>query len=197
MADPYCVGYGDPPFRSKSLHGNPGVARLQLGNAPLERRTDILIRQDVELRPEAFCGTLPHRRPAAGTAVKRVMRIVALLGLPIPAHLQPEVNAAHSIIDLPVAQILQHIAADPRREVVGLSSPVSSRNCDRLTGVGQRLAARISMSRCQSSGCSGNSISCTRSTRCTPVSAKPSPCSLTSKYQAGRGFGRPATTLRK
>src|SRR6516162_2187440 len=94
MADLYCVGYGDPPFRSKSLHGNPGVARLQLGNAPLERRTDILIRQDIELRPEAFCGTLPDRKPAAGTAVKRVMRIVALLGLPIPAHLQPDVNAA-------------------------------------------------------------------------------------------------------
>src|SRR6516165_433350 len=82
MVDPYCVEYGDPPFRSKSLHGNPGVARLQLGNAPLERRTDILIQQDVELRPEAFCGTLPHRKPAAGTAVKSVMRIVALLGLP-------------------------------------------------------------------------------------------------------------------
>ena len=31
----------------------------------------------------------------------------------------------------------------------------------------------------------------------TPVSAKPSPCSVTSKYQVGRGFGRPATTLRK
>jgi len=39
MADPYRVGYGDLPFRSKSLHGNPGVARLQLGNAPLDAET--------------------------------------------------------------------------------------------------------------------------------------------------------------
>src|SRR5262249_38422462 len=123
MADPYRVGYGDLPFRSKSLHGNPGVARLQLGNAPLERGTDILIRQDVELRPKAFCGTLPHRKPAAGTAVKRVMRIVALLGLPVPAHLQPDANAAHPIIDPSIAQILQHIAADPGCEVVGPFAP--------------------------------------------------------------------------
>src|SRR5438270_700100 len=47
------------------------------------------------------------------------MRIIALLGLPIPAHLQPDVNAAHPIIDLSIAQIFQHIAANPRREVVG------------------------------------------------------------------------------
>jgi hypothetical protein len=47
MADPYRLGYRDPPFRSKSLHCNAGVARLQLSNAPLQRRTDILIRQDV------------------------------------------------------------------------------------------------------------------------------------------------------
>jgi hypothetical protein len=47
MADPYRLGYRDPPFRSKSLKGNPGMARPQLGNAPLQRRLDILIRQDV------------------------------------------------------------------------------------------------------------------------------------------------------
>ena len=119
MANPYRLGYRDPPFRSKSRHGNPGVGRLQLGNVPLQRRTDILIRQDVELRPKAFCRTLPHHKPSAGTAVKRVMRIVALLGLPIPAHLQPDVNAAHPIIDPSIAQILKHMSADPRCEVVG------------------------------------------------------------------------------
>jgi hypothetical protein len=47
MADPYRLWYRDPPFRSKSLRDNPGVARLQLGNARLQRRIDILIRQDV------------------------------------------------------------------------------------------------------------------------------------------------------
>ena len=47
------------------------------------------------------------------------MRVVALLSLPIPPHLQPDVMAAHPVIDLAVAEILQHIAADPGREVLG------------------------------------------------------------------------------
>ena len=119
MPDPQRVGYRDPPFRSESLDGNPGIAGLQRSNAPLQRRTDIIIRQDVELRPKPFCGTLPHREAAAGAAVERMMRVVSLLGLPVPAHLQPDVIAAHPVIDPPVAEILQHVAADPRREVVG------------------------------------------------------------------------------
>jgi hypothetical protein len=58
-----------------------------------QRRTDILIRHDIQLRPKPFCGTLSYREPAAGPAVERVMGIVPLLGLPVPAHFQPNVNA--------------------------------------------------------------------------------------------------------
>src|SRR4051812_44985679 len=47
------------------------------------------------------------------------MRVVSLLGLPVPAHLQPDMIAAHLVIDPPVAEILQHVATDPRREGVG------------------------------------------------------------------------------
>src|SRR5215208_5050042 len=78
-----------------------------------------MIGQDVELRPKPLGRTLPHCEAAAGAAVERLMRVVSLLGLPIPAHLQPDVMAAHPVIDLPVAEILQHVIADPRREVVG------------------------------------------------------------------------------
>src|SRR5438309_9747340 len=112
MADPQRVGYRDPPSRSPSFDANPGIACLQRGNAPLQRRTDILIGQDIQLRPKPFYGTLSHREPGAGPAVERVMGIVSLLGLPVPAHFQPDVNAAQPIIDTSVAEILQHIAAD-------------------------------------------------------------------------------------
>jgi hypothetical protein len=50
-------------------------------------------------------------------AVERLMGILSLLGLPIPGHLQLDVDSAHPVIDLPVAEILQYIAAGPRREV--------------------------------------------------------------------------------
>ena len=46
------------------------------------------------------------------------MRIVPLLGLPVPAHLEPDVYTAHPIIDPTVAEILQPIATDPRRQVL-------------------------------------------------------------------------------
>ena len=58
-------------------------------------------------------------RVEAGTAVERLMGILSPLGLPIPGHLQPDVDSAHPVIDLPVAEILKYIAADPRREVLG------------------------------------------------------------------------------
>jgi hypothetical protein len=108
----------DPPFRSQSLDGDPGIAGLQRLNPPLQRRADIVIGQDVQLRPKPFCGTLPHRESAAGPAVEGVMRIVPLLGLPVPAHLEPDVYTAHPIIDPTVAEILQPIATDPRRQVL-------------------------------------------------------------------------------
>ena len=57
-------------------------------------------------------------RVEAGTAVERLMGILSPLGLPIPGHLQPDVDSAHPVIDLPVAEILKYIAADPRREVL-------------------------------------------------------------------------------
>jgi hypothetical protein len=55
VSDPQRVGYRDTPFRSRSLDGNPGVARLQRNNAPLQRRSDILIGDEIELRPKPFC----------------------------------------------------------------------------------------------------------------------------------------------
>src|SRR4051812_35730994 len=96
-----------------------GLLSLQCSNTPLQRRTNITVGQDVQLRPKPFGGTLPHYEAAAGAAVERMMRVISLLGLPVPAHLEPDVNATQSVIDLPVAEILQHVVADPRREFVG------------------------------------------------------------------------------
>jgi hypothetical protein len=84
VPDPQRVGYQNPPFRSQSLDGDPGIAGLQRLNPPLQRRVDIVIGQDVQLRPKPFCGTLPHRESAAGPAVEGVMRIVPLRGLQVP-----------------------------------------------------------------------------------------------------------------
>src|SRR5436309_15131259 len=98
MADPQRVGYRDPPFRSPSFDANPGIARLQRGNAPLQRRTDILIGQDIQLWPKPFYGTLSHREPGAGPAVECVMGIGPLLGLPVPAPVQRDVSGAHPIL---------------------------------------------------------------------------------------------------
>src|SRR5947207_1864517 len=43
VPDPQRVGYGDPPFRPQTLHGNPGVAGLQGRDTPLQCRADITI----------------------------------------------------------------------------------------------------------------------------------------------------------
>src|SRR3954452_13076145 len=91
VADPQRIGYRDPPFRPEGLNGNPRIAGLQCRNTPLQCRTNIIIGQDVELRPKSFGGTLPYREAAASAAIERVVRVVSLLGLPVPAHLQPDV----------------------------------------------------------------------------------------------------------
>ena len=81
---------------------------------------------------------LPHRVWVAGTAVERLMGILYPLGLPIPGHLQPDVDSAHPVIDLPVAEILKYIAADARREGVGralldaVSSWAASERAERI-----------------------------------------------------------------
>src|SRR5215472_2616503 len=64
------------------------------------------------------------------------MGILSPLGLPIPGHLQPYVDSAHPVIDLPVAEILKYIAADPRREVLGPGAlPIPPRFQQRHSGI--------------------------------------------------------------
>src|ERR1700730_7154790 len=113
------IGHNDPPFAVPPVEADPGKRRLRMRDTTVKRRRDIRLGHDIELRPVILGSALAQFEPGAAAAIGGGMRVVALLGLPLPACFQIDVNTANLVTEPPVAEIFERIVPEPRREMIG------------------------------------------------------------------------------
>ena len=105
-------------------------------------------RDDVKLRPVAFGGAVADFEPRSGPAIDRGVGVVAAgLGLPVPAQIEPDMDAAHRVAEPRVARVIEAVAGkgfaghlaelsagDDRRPALDRADPDIGAIVERLAG---------------------------------------------------------------
>src|SRR3982074_1691443 len=108
-----------PPFAVMPVEADPGQLRLQRGDPAFERRRNLRFGYDVELCPISLGLALPQFEPGTAAAVTRAVRVVAGLGLPVPAAFQRDMDAADFVVQPPVAEIVERVTFEPGHQKIG------------------------------------------------------------------------------
>ena len=172
-------GYVPASARDRRARGRRAPGRCSSGDAG----------NDEELGQVFIGGGLAHLDARPRAAIEREVRVAAAWRrFPIPDHVQLRVHTAQRIRHQRVRVVLERAILHRRRErsgrIAGRRSHAGTRSRESRSASAARPArgCRIDSRWLRP----GNSVHCTRSTRCVPMSFSPSPCSTASK-----NHGRP------